>query len=42
MLSEDFEVNVWMLQGSALSPYLVTVMVDAVAPQSRLCASQVQ
>ena len=29
-LSEEFEVNVWMHQGSVLSPFLFAVVVDVV------------
>ena len=37
-LSEVFEINVWMHQGSVLSPYLLSVVVDVVTEFARECA----
>ena len=34
-LSEEFEVNAWMLKGSVLSPFLFAVMVDVVTEFDR-------
>ena len=37
-LSEEFEVKVWMHQGSVLSPFHFLVMVDVVTEFARGCA----
>ena len=37
-LSEEFEVKVWMHQGSVLSPFLSAVVVDVVTEFARGCA----
>ena len=35
VLSEEFEVNVWIHQGSVLSPFLFAILVDVVAELAR-------
>ena len=37
-LSEEFEVNVGMHQGSVLSPYLLAVVIDVITELDRGCA----